>query len=112
MPAYDGKVIAVFALLRELTYNNCAFIRRKLMKVKQFLAALLLLSFSTLALADPFFGYGWGGGLIGLIVLILDIVAIVEIVGSGKSAGEKVLWIVEILLLPLIGLILYYLLGR
>lgn len=61
MPAYDGKVIAVFALLRELTYNNCAFIRRKLMKVKQFLAALLLLSFSTLALADPFFRLwlGW-----------------------------------------------------
>lgn len=82
------------------------------MKKKQLLAVLILLSFSTLVLADPFFGYGWGGGIIGLIILILDIIAIVEIVGSGKSTGEKVLWIVIILLLPLIGLILYYLLGR
>lgn len=82
------------------------------MKMKHILAVLLLLSISTLALADPFFGYGWGGGIIGLIILILDIIAIIEIIGSGKSTGEKVLWIVVILLLPLIGLILYYLLGR
>nr|WP_323373163.1 PLDc N-terminal domain-containing protein [Marinicella gelatinilytica] len=63
-------------------------------------------------MADPFFGYGWGGGIIGLIILILDIIAIVEILSSGKSAGEKLLWVLVILFLPLIGLILYYLLGR
>ncbi|KAA3639098.1 MAG: hypothetical protein DWP95_11210 [Proteobacteria bacterium] len=63
-------------------------------------------------MAAPLFGLGWGGGIIGLIVLILDVIAIVEIIGSGKPTGEKVLWVVIILLLPLIGLILYYLLGR
>lgn len=82
------------------------------MKIKQFLVLILLLSFSGLALAAPLFGLGWGGGIIGLIVLILDVIAIVEIIGSGKPTGEKVLWVVIILLLPLIGLILYYLLGR
>jgi hypothetical protein len=37
--------------------------------------------------------------------------AIVKTVGSGASTGTKVLWIVVILLLPLVGLILWWLLG-
>jgi hypothetical protein len=41
--------------------------------------------------------------LLGLIVLILDVYAIVKIVGGGRSTGQKVLWVVLILLLPLLG---------
>lgn len=51
------------------------------------------------------------GGLIGLIILVLDIYAIVKVAQSGASTGMKVLWIVIILLLPVIGLILWALLG-
>jgi hypothetical protein len=51
------------------------------------------------------------GGLFGLILLILDVFAIVKTVGSGASTGTKVLWIVVILLLPLLGLILWWLMG-
>ncbi|WP_018700518.1 PLDc N-terminal domain-containing protein [Amorphus coralli] len=51
------------------------------------------------------------GGIIGLIILALDIYAIVKIIGSGASAGAKVLWILIILFLPLIGLILWWLFG-
>jgi hypothetical protein len=51
------------------------------------------------------------GGLFGLILLILDVYAIVKTVGSGASTGTKVLWIVVILLLPLLGLILWWLMG-
>lgn len=51
------------------------------------------------------------GGLFGLLVLIADIWAIVSVVQSGASTGKKVLWIVLILLLPVIGLILWFLLG-
>ena len=50
--------------------------------------------------------------LLGLIHLILWIIAAIEILKSGKSAGNKLLWILAILFLPLIGLILYYLIGR
>ncbi len=82
------------------------------MKMKQILAVLLLLSFSSLALAAPFFGIGYGGGIIGLIIFILDIIAIIEVLGSGRPTGEKLLWVLIILFLPLVGLILYYLLGR
>ena len=52
------------------------------------------------------------GGLLGLIILILDIIAIVDAVKSSLDTGKKVLWIVLILILPVIGLILYFLLGR
>jgi hypothetical protein len=51
------------------------------------------------------------GGLLGLIILILDVWAIVRIVQSGAETGTKVLWVVVILLLPVLGLILWLLLG-
>jgi hypothetical protein len=51
------------------------------------------------------------GGLFGLILLILDVFAIVKTIGSDASTGTKVLWVVVILLLPLLGLILWWLMG-
>ena len=44
--------------------------------------------------------------------LIVWIWAIIDILKSGKSAGEKLLWILVVLLLPVIGLIIYVLMGR
>jgi hypothetical protein len=51
------------------------------------------------------------GGLLGLVILILDVYAIVKTVASSAPTGTKVLWVVLILLLPLVGLILWALLG-
>ncbi|MBO6784651.1 MAG: PLDc N-terminal domain-containing protein [Alphaproteobacteria bacterium] len=51
------------------------------------------------------------GGLIGLIILILDIYAIIQVVGSGASTGAKVLWVLLIIFLPLIGLIIWFFAG-
>ncbi|MCY4224568.1 MAG: PLD nuclease N-terminal domain-containing protein [Bacteroidetes bacterium] len=45
----------------------------------------------------------------GLIIVILDIVAIVEIVRSSRATSDKLLWILFILFAPLLGLICYYL---
>lgn len=50
-------------------------------------------------------------GIIGLIILIVDIWAIVNIVSSGASVGAKVLWIILILILPVIGFIVWLLAG-
>jgi hypothetical protein len=50
--------------------------------------------------------------VLGVIHLILFVIAAVEIVTGGKPLGEKVLWLLIIFFLPLIGLILYYLIGR
>jgi hypothetical protein len=50
-------------------------------------------------------------GLLGLIILVLDIWAIVKTLESGATTGSKVLWVVLILLLPVLGLVLWFLLG-
>lgn len=51
------------------------------------------------------------GGFLGLLLLILMVYAVVKIVQSQAGTGAKVLWIVLILLLPVVGLILWALLG-
>ena len=51
------------------------------------------------------------GGLFGLLILILDVYAIVKTVQSNAGTGAKVVWIVVILLLPVLGLLLWFLFG-
>lgn len=53
-----------------------------------------------------------GYGIIGLILLVLEILAIVEIFKSSKDMTTKLLWTLLILFAPLIGLIIYYFFGR
>lgn len=52
------------------------------------------------------------GKLISLVILIIDIIAIVDIVKSNKDTGKKVLWIIAVILLPILGPLLYYFLGK
>lgn len=52
------------------------------------------------------------GALLGLVVLVLDIIAIVDAVKSSMDTGKKVLWIVLVLVLPVIGMILYFVIGK
>lgn len=54
----------------------------------------------------------WTLGCCGGVIVILDIIALLEIVGSTRSASNKVLWALLIIFFPLGGLILYYLFGR
>jgi len=51
------------------------------------------------------------GGLWGLLILAGDIWAIINIFQSAESKGTKLLWILAVLLLPLLGLILWFFLG-
>lgn len=51
------------------------------------------------------------GGLLGLILLIADVYAIVKTLQSAASTGAKVIWIVVILVLPVVGLIAWFLFG-
>lgn len=56
--------------------------------------------------------YGYlGHPLVWLIVTVLDVIAIVSILKSSADTGTKLLWIVLVILLPVIGMILYFLMG-
>lgn len=52
------------------------------------------------------------GGLLGFIVLVLDIWAIVTVIQSNRPTGTKVMWVVLIIVLPILGLIIWFLAGR
>ncbi len=51
------------------------------------------------------------GGVLGLVLLVLNVWAVIRIIQSGASTGSKVIWVVVILLLPLLGVILWFFLG-
>jgi len=50
-------------------------------------------------------------GIVGLLILAADVWAIINISQSAASTGRKVAWIVLVLVLPVAGLIIWYLLG-
>lgn len=50
--------------------------------------------------------------ILGVIHLILFVWAVIQILSSSMSIGSKILWTLIVFLLPVIGLILYYLIGR
>ena len=49
--------------------------------------------------------------IIGLIILIADIWAIIQVAKSKASTGIKVLWILIILVFPILGLIVWFFAG-
>ena len=49
--------------------------------------------------------------LLGVLVFVLDVIAIVSILKSTAETGTKILWMVLVILLPFLGMILYFLMG-
>ena len=54
------------------------------------------------------FGYN---SIWGLLILAGDVWAIINILQSGASNEKKLIWIVAVVLLPVLGLILWFFLG-
>jgi succinate dehydrogenase/fumarate reductase cytochrome b subunit len=50
-------------------------------------------------------------GILGLLVLLADVWAILNIFQSSSSTGSKALWIALVLVLPLLGVIIWYFAG-
>ena len=50
-------------------------------------------------------------GFFGFLILIADIYAILKIAQSSAGTGKKALWIAIVVFLPIVGLILWYLIG-
>ncbi|CAG8953665.1 hypothetical protein HYFRA_00006554 [Hymenoscyphus fraxineus] len=52
--------------------------------------------------------YGTSGGVIGFIILILDIIVFIEVLKSNRPPLHKVLWCLVVFLFPIIGMLVYY----
>lgn len=50
--------------------------------------------------------------ILSIVHLILFLIAAVEILSSKRDLMQKVVWLLVIFLLPIVGLIIYYLIGR
>ncbi|EFQ36776.1 hypothetical protein CGRA01v4_13727 [Colletotrichum graminicola] len=83
---------------------------------------LLQICFALLAVAapvsDPALGtavhgntwqYGTGGGILGFIVLVLDIIVFLEVLKSNRPVSLKVLWCLVVFLFPIVGMVIYWL---
>lgn len=51
-------------------------------------------------------------GIVGTLILVLDIYCIYLILTGGGDPGMKLLWVILVLVLPLLGPILYFVIGR
>jgi hypothetical protein len=51
------------------------------------------------------------GGIFGILLLLADIWAILNVFQSSAGTGSKALWILLVLLLPLLGVIIWYFAG-
>ncbi|KAF4421575.1 Cardiolipin synthase [Fusarium acutatum] len=82
--------------------------------------AFLQLWLATLAFAAPIadevtvtgaepWHYGTGGGIIGFIILVLDILVWIEVLQSNRPVSHKILWCLVVFLFPVVGMIIYYL---
>jgi hypothetical protein len=49
----------------------------------------------------------YSGGLVGLIILILDLIVIFEVVNSNRNISGKLGWSLLVFFFPVVGLILY-----
>jgi hypothetical protein len=49
--------------------------------------------------------------ILWLVITVLDIIALVSLLKSGADTANKLLWALLIILLPLIGMVLYFLIG-
>ncbi|HTQ40802.1 MAG TPA: PLD nuclease N-terminal domain-containing protein [Pirellulales bacterium] len=57
--------------------------------------------------------FGGFGGLLGLLCLILWIVALVDCLKNSRLQGtEKLIWVLVIIFLPLLGSLLYFIIGK
>ena len=50
--------------------------------------------------------------LFGLVVLVLDVIAILECIKSPLTSAKKAVWIILIIILPVVGMVLYFLIGK
>lgn len=52
------------------------------------------------------------GRLISLAVIVLDVIVILDILKGNKDTEKRILWIIAVVFLPILGPILYLVIGR
>jgi low temperature requirement protein LtrA len=56
--------------------------------------------------------YGTSGGVVGIVVVVLDIMAWMEILKSDRPPMSKLLWDLIVFLFPVVGVVMYHFSNR
>jgi hypothetical protein len=51
-------------------------------------------------------------GILGLLILVFDIIAIADVLKSPIDTGKKALWIILIFVVPFLGMLIYFIIGK
>lgn len=54
---------------------------------------------------------GYGSGIFGIIALLLTIWGVVAVLQSGADSTTRLIWVLVVILLPVIGFLIWYLMG-
>lgn len=52
------------------------------------------------------------GRIWGILVIVIDVLAILDVLKSDRELEKKILWIAVIILVPLFGAVVWYLVSR
>jgi hypothetical protein len=50
--------------------------------------------------------------LISILIFVIDVIVIIDIIRSNKDGEKKILWIIAVVFLPVLGPILWYVVGK
>ncbi|SIS50029.1 PLD nuclease N-terminal domain-containing protein [Paracoccus saliphilus] len=49
--------------------------------------------------------------IFGIVIFVLDVWAIAQVINTNEPMSKKILWIAIIVILPILGLIIWYFMG-
>lgn len=52
------------------------------------------------------------GRLIYIAIIVIDVLVIIDIMKGSKDLEKKVLWTIAVIFLPVLGPVLYYVIGK
>jgi len=52
------------------------------------------------------------GALIYIAIIVIDVIVVMDILRGSKDNEKKILWVLAVIFLPILGPVLYWVMGR
>jgi Phospholipase_D-nuclease N-terminal len=52
------------------------------------------------------------GALIYIAIIVIDVIVVMDILRGSKDNEKKILWVLAVIFLPVLGPVLYYVIGK
>jgi succinate dehydrogenase/fumarate reductase cytochrome b subunit len=106
----DGPLVCILAGPSEFGVAHCAHLFSNVGQSRHIASYSCINNLNNAQKEPDMMNFGYNG-LIGVLVLAGDIWAILNILQSSVSNEKKLIWIIAVVLLPVLGLLLWFFLG-